>query len=93
MHRQPRARVNTARDLVAGRHVTVNPVLGTEQRDQLHPRRRAQHVDGAVQIAIHPRRIGNQADAFALQGLKPAAGENFIAKLDLGCGNQGQGQH
>src|SRR2546426_4530937 len=40
-------------------------MLGTEQQPQLDPGRRAQQVDVAPALPVHPRLVGEQRDALA----------------------------
>ena len=54
-------------DVLASVGIAPDPVLWTEEGDQLHPGDAVQDVDGGVEVAVHAGGIGHQPDALALQ--------------------------
>ena len=75
-----------SRGILRGDHVFVGaagePVLGAEQRDELHARCVRQQVDVAAAERIQTRMIGNQPDVFAAERRKPFRFENVKPSLD-----------
>ena len=81
MHRQTGADIHAALDLVAGRHVTVDAVLRTEQSHERDARGAAQHLDRGLEAVVYSRRIGDEPDPFAGERLETAFGEDLVAQL------------
>ena len=52
----------------SGYMVAPHAMLGGEQRGQLHPGGRGEYVDGRPHGVVYPSRVGDEADAFTLEG-------------------------
>ena len=81
--------------MLAGVGIATDPVLGTEEGDQLHSRGTVQDIDGGIEVAVHARGIGHQPDALALQLLETVGLQHVDAGEDglrgSGGGNESQG--
>ena len=82
--RQAGRLVAAALDLAAGVDVAADAVLRREQGDEVDFGGLEEDVDGALQVAVHPRGVREQADALALQAFEAALAEDFDAGLDGG---------
>ena len=62
-------------------YVATNPVLRTEEGNQIYVRCFMQNVNGGFHLIIHSGGVGNQTYAFAFQALEILVFQDFDACL------------
>ena len=73
--------------LASGPNVAAHAVLGGVKGNEVDVL--CEDIYGGTQLGIDPARIGEQADALALQAGEAAVAQDFYAGLDAGAGGNG----